>query len=66
MPNAVARFIYIVILEFFNLCTSASHKAVDKLYWMIGYEKDCVPVFSFLFSFFFFSPCHLFTLRWHS
>lgn len=40
MPNAVARFIYIVILEFFNLCTSASHKAVEKLYWMIGYKKD--------------------------
>lgn len=32
--------LYIVILKFFNLCTSASHKAVDKLYWMIGYKKD--------------------------
>jgi len=32
--------LYIVILKFFNLCTSASHKAVDKLYWMIGYKKE--------------------------
>lgn len=52
MPNAVARFIYIVILEFFNLCTSASHKAVDKLYWMIGYKKDSVCQYSFYFLFF--------------